>query len=247
MSNKILKPKKCSLYQFSQTYANNPMKCVEFFLSMKRPDGFSCDCCNCHDYYLIKRVGKTKTSYIIECKKCHKQYSLLAGTVFESCKLDLYKLLLGIFLFFNENKGISAIDLCSYLDVNYKTALLLETKCRILMSISNSRQLMESQFYEADIFHIGSKSKNKAGRASEQQSVLGILSTDQENKYPSYIKLRLIKDYTGKSLKTNIEKCCILSEKAKLNTDGEKGFNILDKQIQVNNEKINYEEKDHRL
>ena len=32
-----------------------------------------------------------------------------------------------------------------------------------------------------------------------------------------------------------------------MNTDGEKGFNILNEQIQVNNEKINHEEKNHRL
>ena len=113
-----------------------------------------------------------------------KQHSLLSGTIFQSCKLDLYKLLLGIFLFFNENKGISAVDLCSILDVNYKTALLLENKCRILMSLSNSDKLLNSLFYEADVFNIGAKSKNKAGRASEQQPILGILSTDKENNYP---------------------------------------------------------------
>jgi len=39
MSNKILKPKKYSLYHFSQTYANNPMKCIQFFLSMKWLNG----------------------------------------------------------------------------------------------------------------------------------------------------------------------------------------------------------------
>ena len=32
-----------------------------------------------------------------------------------------------------------------------------------------------------------------------------------------------------------------------LNTDGEKGFNTLKEEIQVKNEKISYEEKDHRL
>ena len=52
MSNKVLKPKKASLYEFTQNYSNNINN------------------------------------------------------------------LLGIFLFFNENKGISAIDLCSILDVN---------------------------------------------------------------------------------------------------------------------------------
>ena len=64
---------------------------------------------------------------------------------------------------------------------------------------------------------------------------------------PRFIKLRLINDYTGLSLKKNIEKCCVLSHDALLNTDGEKGFNTLKEEIQVKNEKISYEEKDHRL
>lgn len=247
MSHKVLKPKKCSLFQFTQTYSNNIMNCIQFFISMKWPTGFLCDHCGCHQYYLIKRIGKTKTSYILECKHCHKQHSLLSGTIFQSCKLDLYKLLLGLFLFFNENKGISAIALCSMLDVNYKTAALLETKCRILMALSNSDKLLNSHYYEADVFNVGAKSKNKSGRASEQQKVLGVLSTRQENRYPQYIKLRLIKDYSGQSLKKNIEKYCELSKTCSLNTDGEKGFNTLKEQVQVNNEKINYDDKNHRL
>ena len=183
MSNKVLKPKKVSLYQFTQKYFNNIDNCIEFFKSMKWSGGFSCDRCGCHKYYLVKRVGKTKTSYILESSSYHKQHSLLSGTIFQSRKLDLYKLLLGIFLFFNENKRINAINLCSILDVNYKTALLLESKCRIIMSLSNSDKMLNSLFYEADVFNIGAKSKNNAGRASEQQPILGMLSTDKESNY----------------------------------------------------------------
>ncbi|MFR6591605.1 transposase [Catenibacterium sp.] len=58
MSNKVLKPKKASLYQFTQKYSNNIDNCIEFFKSMKWPEGFSCDRCGCHKYYLVKRVGK---------------------------------------------------------------------------------------------------------------------------------------------------------------------------------------------
>ena len=43
--------------------------------------------------------------------------------------------------------------------------------------------------------------------------------------FPRYLKLRLINDHTGLSLKKNIEQCCVLSHDALLNTDGEKGFN----------------------
>ena len=58
---------------------------------------------------------------------------------------------------------------------------------------------------------------------------------------PRFIKLRLINDYTGLALKKNIEKCCVLSHDALLNTDGEKGFNTPNEEIQVKNEKISYE------
>lgn len=44
------------------------------------------------------------------------------------------------------------------LDINYKTALLLEVKRRILMSLSNSNKRLGSYFYEATVFNIGEKS-----------------------------------------------------------------------------------------
>ena len=55
--------------------------------------------------------------------------------------------------------------------------------------------------------------------------------------------MRVITDYTGLSLKKNIEKCCVLSHDALLNTDGEKGFNTLNEEIQVKNEKISSTKK----
>ena len=81
-------------------------------------------------------------------------------------------------LFFSENKGIGVITSMSHIDVNYKSALLLETKCRILMSLSNLQKLIEDSFFEADIFNESLESKNKPGRASELESVLDILLTD---------------------------------------------------------------------
>ena len=59
--------------------------------------------------------------------------------------------------------------------------------------------------------------------------------------------MRLITDYISLSLKKNIEQCCVSSHEALLNTDGEKGFNTLNEEIQVKNEKISYEEKNHGL
>lgn len=119
------------------------------------------------------------------------------------------------------------MNLCSMLDVNYKTALLLKTKCRILMSSSNSEKILDSLFYKADIFNIGATSKSKVVHATEQQLILSILSIDKKNKYPRYIILRLIKDYSGLLLKKIL---CFIRQHI-LNTDGEYAFNILNTQI----------------
>ena len=50
MSNKLLKPKKASLCEFTQNYSNNINNCIELFKSIEWPDGFSYDHCGYHKY-----------------------------------------------------------------------------------------------------------------------------------------------------------------------------------------------------
>ena len=130
---------------------------------MKWPVGFYCEKCGCTHYYSIKRGD------VFQCKECGHQHYLLSNTIFQDNKLDLYKLILGMYLFFTANKGLSAIELANELEINYKTALLLCRKCRILMSQSNSEKILDSFFYEA---------------------------TDKENKYPKFDRAFNITPYS---------------------------------------------------
>ena len=50
--------------------------------------------------------------------------------------------------------------MASELDINYKTALKLCIKCRVLMSLSNSEKILDSMFYEADTIYIEAKTSN---------------------------------------------------------------------------------------
>lgn len=252
MSKNIkLKPKKDSLYDFNKRFANNPEECARFFVNAKWHDGFTCSHCGCHEYYLDKHVTKKtkKISYTVECAnpKCKYQQSILSHTIFENCKLDLYKILLGIFLFFTDNKGLTAISLRSHLNIGMTAASLLLKKCRILMRQSNMEKRLESLFLEADVFTIGTPTKEKPGKATEQQEVFMVLSTEKENKYPEYIKLMTINDYKGKTYKECLENTCILSPKVTLNTDGDLAFNALKDEVNLKRIKVNYEDENHRL
>lgn len=251
MSNKYLKPKKDSLFEFNKKYANNPEECARFFIQAKYNGDFTCNHCGCHKYYLISHKSEKtgKISFKTECanKDCKYQESILSHTVFQDCKLDLYKLLLGIFLFFTENKGVTASCLRSALDVNYKSASLLLMKCRSLMTLSNCEKKLKSLFLESDVFTIGTPSKEKRGKSTEQQEVFMTLSTEKENRYPEYIKLTPINDYKGSTYRKCLEKAAVLSPEVTLNTDGDSAFNALKDIIHVKNMKVDYEKKNHRL
>ena len=150
--------------------------------------------------------------------------TLLSNTIFQDNKLDLYKLILGMYLFFTANKGLSAIELANELEINYKTALLLCRKCRILMSQSNSEKILDS--FEADVAY-GSKSKeeHKQGVATEQQPFLVMLSTDKENKYPKFLKLMPVAvDRTNNIVKEFGLKKSNTFKRKNINTDGKTTF-----------------------
>jgi len=126
MSSTKLKQKKESMIHIIDKYSHDDMACVQYFFNMKWPTGFYCEKCGCTHYYY------TKSRNVFECSKCSHQHYLFAGTIFQDNKLPLFKLILGLYIFFSTNKGCCAIELAPTLDVNYKTALKLCRKCRLL-------------------------------------------------------------------------------------------------------------------
>ena len=243
MSGTALKPKKPSLIDFTQKYANNPDACYDFFFNAKYPSGWYCEKCGSVHYRKIVRHNVT------ECKDCGHQQYLFAGTIFQDNKLDLYKLLLGLFLFFTANKGISGVEMSSALDVNYKTALLLCRKCRIIMAQSNADQVLDSLFYEADTAYIGSESKEPGhtGNATEKQPFMAVLSTGEDNRYPHHLKVFPIPTDNGTMTERFLSKRIVMSLNRTLNTDGKTTFNILSDRINLVSEKIDYDDRKHRL
>ncbi len=130
-----VKPRKDTLADFIERFSKED-KQINFFFNLKWPNGFSCDKCDCHDYYLVKRKN-VKNGYLLICRKCGHQHSLLAHTIFQDSNLPLTKILIGLYVFFSSNNGVYGNQLANYMDVNVKTARKFSKKCRILMDESN--------------------------------------------------------------------------------------------------------------
>lgn len=222
-------------------YYDHEDECINFFIRAKWPEGFECEC-GCHEYYMLN----TRKNVLV-CKHCGKQHYLFANTIFQDNKLPLFKLILGMYLFFTSTKGMTAVELSDELDINYKTACLFANKCRYLMTLSNARYTLNSLFYEGDVFSIGTRSAGHPGKSSEQQDVQIVLSTKAENQYPEFIKMLPIKSETKELCSSNFRKMAYLSKEAMLNSDGTNIFNPLQKEIKIKNDKVIYTEKNHRL
>lgn len=235
---------KLALTTFNKKYCNNDDACEQFFFNSKYPTGFYCEKCGSTHY---RKIGTRK--HVYECKACGHQEYLFAGSIFQDNKLDLYTLLLGIFLFFNSTKGISGKEMQYQLGVNYKTALLLCRKCRILMAKSTSDKVLDSMFYESDVAYIGAKSKEEGhqGLGTEKQAFIVALSTRRENSYPMYVKLQPIQSDNKETTNAFLSKSIVMSKDRVLNTDGKRTFNVVKDRIEVINEVIDYNAKNHRL
>ena len=224
----VLKPRKPSLVDFTNKYCNNDEACFDFFRKARFPEGFVYEKCGCaHCCKLIRHN-------VTECSTCGHQDYLFAGTIFQDNKLPLYKLLLGLFLFFVNSNGISAIELHSHLNVNYKTALLLARECRILMNDSNNTHKLEPLFYESDTTYIGApaKEKGRQGLGTTKQPVLFVLSIGQENNYHNYVKLFPMLVDSGSNIRPFFLQGVVMTANRVLNTDVKTTYNCLKKRSQ---------------
>lgn len=116
------------------------------------------------------------------------------------------------------------------------------------MKNSNSKKSLDSSFYESDVAYTGAPSHNgKRGLGTDKQPFLVVLSTEQENQYPLYIKLHEVTSDSGNLIQEFFDQYVKMSNERTLNTDGKTTYNILKTRLQVINEAIDYDKEDHRL
>ena len=91
-----------------------------------------------------------KTRKVWKCKDCDKQFSVTSNTLFAAHKLPLKTYLLAIALFTNETKGMSALKLSRDLQVQYKTAFVLQHKIREALLETRDQETLMNGTCEID-------------------------------------------------------------------------------------------------
>ncbi|APE29324.1 putative transposase [Aurantiacibacter gangjinensis] len=137
---------------------------VDVFIALRYSDTGGepfCSKCRCQVTYKINRTIKnrktgeiTGTSRKYTCADCGHQFSPTAGTIFHSRKLEHRDILLGVALWINGAKGMAALELCRQMNMNVKSAFVVEQKLReVIGSIQHARKL--SGIVEGDATYVG--------------------------------------------------------------------------------------------
>src|SRR3954451_7428416 len=120
--------------QFREAYGTEE-QCRAVVEKLRWPAGFVCPLC-------VGTEGKwLSTRPKIQCRACHHQTSLTAGTIFHATKLPLTSWFLAMWLVATAKNGISPVELGRRLGIKQTNARALEEKIMHVMAGRDGKRL----------------------------------------------------------------------------------------------------------
>jgi len=196
--------KEMDLLDFQRRFPDEK-SCWDYFVLMRWPDGAICRGCQ------GKKFDFIRTRKLFECKKCHKQMSVTARTLFDRTRLPLRKWFWAVFLMATSKKGVSMLYLQKQLGIrSYQTAWLMGQKIRRAMTSRDALYSLRGAVEADEIFIGGRQSFDK--RREYGTNKTPFLMTVEENKksrprFVSFEELETIYDeHLIPALKKKVQK-----------------------------------------
>jgi transposase-like protein len=180
-----------SFYDWQQKYSTHE-QCLERIQQEKWPKGFVCPHCqNNHGYFTSKR-------HHYECSECHKQTSIISGTLFHGTKLPLTKWFWAIYWISTDKGGISALRLSKLIGTTWRSAYRM---LQILRKAMGSRdfEYKLSGTVELDDAYIGGKKTGKRGRGATGKTSV-IIACETKNERVGFIAMQAVNSVDKKTV-----------------------------------------------
>ena len=145
---------------------SNEKDCRDYLTALRWPAGFICPGCG------GTNAGRMRRD-LWHCRKCGRQTSVLAGTVFQDTHLPLTIWFRAIWHMTSQKNGISAIGLQRVLGLgSYRTAWTMLHKLRRSM-VRPGRERLHG-LVEVDDTYWGAKEKGAIGRRIEEKTLIAV-------------------------------------------------------------------------
>ena len=192
--NKVQFQKGLSEAVFQASYGTEE-QCRAALFKSRWPEGFECRACGGGAYCELSTRGR------YQCRACHAQTTLTAGTIFASTKLPLTQWFRGMYHMTQTKQGISSLELARRLGVQQNTAWLMKQKLAQVMLEREDKRPLDGRVEMDDVYLGGERHDGKRGRGAPGKTpfVAAVETTDDGK--PKRIKLRLVKRFGKANIK----------------------------------------------
>jgi len=218
-----MEPKLLSGLDYPKTYREfvkmfpDNTACATFIKSLRWPKGFTCPICETLSVAWDERRNR------LECKICHHQTYLTAGTIFDKTRTPLTTWFEAAWHLTTAKNGMSAKTLERTIGVGYRTAWMMLQRFRVAMVNSERKQL--SGIVEIDETLVGGVNKGgKRGRGTNKNVVVIAIEIKQPKGF-GRVRMRYISDASSNSLSLFV--CDVVVPGSVVHTDGWSGYNKL--------------------
>jgi transposase-like protein len=170
-----------NIFDFQATFSTEE-KCREYLEAQRWGNTPACPCCgstNVHRFATNNRIFKCRE------KQCRSKFSVTVGTIYENTKIPLTKWFLATYILAVHSKGISSLQLATWLGVTQKTAWHLNHRIREMLTVTVPELL--DGIVEVDESYLGGSESNKhaskrtvRGGANGKAMVLGLVERGGE-------------------------------------------------------------------
>jgi len=208
--NRVQFQRGLSMAEFLNQYGREA-QCEAALESMRWPDGFRCPECGDARHLVFHRDGMKYW----QCRACHSQTSLTAGTIFQATKLPLTLWFLAMHLMTQSKNNVSALELMRHLGVCYRTAWRLKHKLIQVMAEREAERVLSGRV-EIDDAYLGGEKPGTRGRGSENKVPFVMAVQTTEEGQPLYLRLDSL-PFTKEAIGAWAEKaldstCVVLSD-----------------------------------
>lgn len=193
-----MKTSEISLLEWQKRYGTE-RACAAALGKFRWPNGFICPECGHDQTYFIK----TRKTY--ECKQCHYQASVTAGTIFHSTNLPLVKWFWAIYLVASDKGGISATRLAKHIGVSWITARRMLQKIRTAMGHRDSIYRLRDLIELDDAFIGGKRTGGKRGQGAAGKTAV-LVSVENRGKKAGFMAIQAVKTISKEAVDEFLEK-----------------------------------------
>lgn len=224
-----------SILEFQKEF-NTDEKCREYLEQQRWNSTPACPFCG------SLNVCRLKTRKLFKCreKECRKQFSVLVGTIYQDTKISLQKWFLATYILAVHSKGISSLQLASWLDVTQRTAWHLNHRIRQMLT-DNAPELLDG-VVEVDHSYVGGSESNKHASKRTVKAGVGnktmVLGAVQRK---GKVKVKVVPNADIDSVNETIEQ--FVTPNSIMVTDEHHSFNRL--HLKYNHRTVNHREKEY--